>query len=461
MRFVLLGMGFLLFGIAGGAHAEEQRPNIVFILADDLGWADLGCQGSDYYETPHIDRLAAEGMRFTRYYASPNCVPSRAALMSGHYAPRTGMYTVGDSERGRAEDRKLAVPVNVEALPLGLKTIADVLRGAGYATGMFGKWHLGTEDAYHPSKRGFDEAISSQGKHFNFVTRPLVEHGAEAYHGDFMTDRAVDFIARRKGEPFFLYLPHFLVHKPIEPKPALAARWKEKPATGIHSNADYAAMIESLDESVGRVMAALETAGIADKTLLIFTSDNGGLGSYDHTEPPSETKVVTDNHPLGGGKGTLREGGVRVPFIARWPGRVSPGSVCNTPIAHVDMLPSFAAMAGAALPEQPLDGVDIAPLLAGQTSEFPKRAIYLHFPVYLESYVHERGWRTTPGSFVVEDDWKLIEYFETGQVELYNLAEDVAEAKNLAEAHPELAARLKSQLTSWRSEIGAAIPTMK
>lgn len=450
-------MSLLLLAMSA-ARAVAAPPNVVLILADDLGWSDLGCQGSTYYETPHIDRLATEGMRFTRYYTSPNCVPSRAALMTGQYAPRTGMYTVGESERGEASKRKLKPPINVEDLPLDRKTIADVLKGAGYATGMFGKWHLGPGEEHHPAKRGFNEALASQGKHFKFVTRPPVEHADDAYHGDFMTDRAVDFISRNKSRPFFLYLPHFLVHSPIDPKPELGERWKKKPPSGTHWNPDYAAMIQSLDESVGHVMRALEAARLADNTLVIFSSDNGGVGGYHRTEAPSKNRGITDNAPLSGGKGTLREGGVRVPFIARWPEAIPARAVCETPITHVDLMPTLASLAGAALPEQTIDGVDLSPLLRNATATLPRDALFLHFPVYLESYVHDDGWRTTPGSFIIAGDWKLIEYFEDGRKELYHLGEDIGETRNLIDAQPEMARKLHDRLAGWRSDVNAAMP---
>lgn len=457
----VLLIGVLAFQAAVVRADETPRPNIVFILADDLGWTDLSCTGSEYYETPNIDRLASEGTRFTRYYVSPNCVPSRAALMSGQYAPRTGMYTVGDSERGMAEHRSLDVPKNVEALPQDRRTMADVINSMDYVTGMFGKWHLGGDLVHHPSKRGFDEAISSQGKHFGFTTMPLIQHAPDEYYGDFLTDRAVDFIARHKAEPFFLYLPHFLVHKPIDPKPEYAKIWKKKPPKGTHWNPDYAAMIQSLDESVGRVMAALDEQGLAKNTLVIFASDNGGLGGYQRTEPPSEERGVTDNAPLRGGKGTLYEGGVRVPFIARWPGVVPKAATCNAPIAHVDMLPTLAAVAGANLPEQPLDGMNILPLLRAPETVSAREPIFLHFPVYLESYVHTNGWRTTPASFVIDGDWKLIEFFEDHHVELYNLATDVGETHDLAKEDPARTEALRAKLTAWQKEIGAAMPTPK
>jgi arylsulfatase A-like enzyme len=454
--FVRLLSAVLLFCSFAAPCAHAAPPNIVFILADDLGYTDLSCQGSAYYETPNIDRLAAGGMRFARYYTSPNCAPSRAALMTGQYAPR-GVYTVGSAERGEAADRALTVPKNVQELPLDRRTVGDVLQQAGYATALFGKWHLGNEGDHHPAKRGFGEAfVLAGGKYFDFEMMPPVESPKGAYLTDYLTDRAVDFIDRSKSAPFFLYLPHFAVHKPIEPKPAYAAAWKEKAPQGTHWNADFAAMIQSLDESVGRVLDALDRAGVADNTLVIFTSDNGGVGGYGRTEPPSDKRGITDNAPLRGGKGTLYEGGVRVPFIARWPGVVAPGSTCDAPIAHIDLLPTLAAAAGSALPEQPLDGIDIGPLLRQQAA--PARGpLYLHFPVYLESYVHDKGWRTTPASYLIDGDWKLLEFAEGKRAELYHLGEDPGEHHDLAAKQPEKVEAMRQQLDAWRTETGAAL----
>lgn len=225
-----------LAALAPAAPAADRPPNIVYILADDLGWTDLGCQGSSYYRTPAIDRLAAEGMRLTRYYNAQNCAPTRAVLMSGQYAPRTGIYTVGTLERGQARDRRMHVPANATRLALDTFILPQALKAAGYATGMFGKWHLGTGGAHHPAQRGFDEALVTDGRHFDFETVPRVEYPAGQYLADFLTDRAVDFIARHRARPFFLYLPHFAVHTPIQAKPAYVAEWERRPrraATGI------------------------------------------------------------------------------------------------------------------------------------------------------------------------------------------------------------------------------------
>ena len=256
--------------------AAEKRPNIVFIMADDLGWTDVACFGSKYYETPNIDKLATQGMKLTRHHHCQNCQPTRAALMSGQYAARTGVYTVGGIDRFDWSTRPLRPVDNVTELPLEKTTLAQVMKSAGYATGMFGKWHLGEKGDHHPGKRGFDEAIVSMGKHFDFATNPKTEVPEGRYLADFLTDKAVDFIQRHKQEPFFLYLPHFGVHSPYQAKKELIEKFKPKPGVGGHNNPTYAAMIASVDESVGRVMQTLDELKLAENTVLIFTSGTAG-----------------------------------------------------------------------------------------------------------------------------------------------------------------------------------------
>jgi arylsulfatase A-like enzyme len=458
-----VAVAFTALGLAAAAACAASRPpNIVYILADDLGWTDLGCQGSKYYETPHIDRLASQGMRLQRYYNSQNCAPTRAVLMTGQYAPRTGMYTVNTLERGAAAERKMNVPANETRLPLDREILPQALKAAGYATGMFGKWHLGNADAHHPARRGFDEALVSGSGHFNFTTTPAVDYPKGQYLADFLTDRAVDFIGRHQDRPFFLYLPHFAVHTPIHGKPEYVAAWEKKPARGTHWHATYAAMIQSLDESVGRIMARLDELGLAGNTVLIFSSDNGGLGGYDTTEAPSDKRGFTDNAPLRGGKGTLYEGGIRVPFIVRWPGVVRPGTASDEPLAHIDVYPTFLDLADVKRrPAHPMDGVSFVPVLRDPRARLAREAIYWHFPGYLESYVHPTGWRTAPVGAIHAGDFKLLEYFETGAIELYNLRNDTGEKNNLAQRMPARAEELRTKLAAWRQALAAEMPAMK
>jgi arylsulfatase A-like enzyme len=435
---------------------EPRKPNIVFILADDLGYTDLACYGSKFYETPNIDRLAAEGVRFTDgYTCGPNCQPTRAALLSGQYGPRTGVYTVGNIDRFNWRSRPLRPVDNVTALPLEKVTLADALKKAGYATGMFGKWHLGNDAAHHPSARGFDEAIESSGVHFDFRTNPQVDYPEGQYLADFLTDRAVDFIERHRDGPFFLYLPHFGVHAPHQAKKQLIKRFKGKPPAGGHHDPTYAAMIASVDDSVGRVLAKLDELGLAEDTLVIFSSDNGGVGGYRRAGLTKDG--ITDNAPLKGGKGMLYEGGVRVPYIFRWKGVIEPGRTEQAPVISVDLYPTLLELAGAEAPAgQPLDGASYAGLLRGESQSLRRDAIYWHFPGYLGAGADQ--WRTTPVGAVRSGNWKLLEYFEDGRLELYNLQHDMGEQRNLAAAEPELARQLHDQLRTWRKNVGARMP---
>jgi arylsulfatase A-like enzyme len=451
MRFCTVTI--LLLNAAGAYAAHARQPNIVFILADDLGYTDVACYGSKYYETPNIDRLAADGMRFTDgYTCGPNCQPTRAALLSGQYGPRTGVYTVGNINRFAWQSRPLRPVNNVTALPLDKVTIANTLKRAGYATGMFGKWHLGKDAAHLPDQRGFDEAIESSGVHFNFKTTPPTDYPKGQYLADFLTDRAVDFIERHKGEPFFLYLPHFGVHAPHEAKQELIDEFKDKPPAGGHKSPVYAAMIKSVDESVGRILATLDKLGLADNTLVIFSSDNGGVGGYRRAGLVKEG--ITDNAPLRGGKGMLYEGGVRVPYIFRWKGKIAPGETNSTPIISVDLYPTLAEVAGATLPaDYPIDGASYLRLLTGETKSLDRDAVFWHFPGYLGA---GRGlWRTTPVGTVRSGDWKLIEFFEDGRRELYNLKDDIGEQHNVASRHPDKAQELHGKMVAWRKDVGA------
>ena len=453
MRLILTALFTL---VASATVHAASPPNIVFILADDLGYTDVACFGSQYYETPNIDKLATQGMKLMSHHQCQNCQPTRAALMSGQCGPRTGIYTVGDIGRFEWQTRPLRPVDNVTSLPLEKITIAQSLKKAGYATGMFGKWHLGQKDAFHPSQRGFDEALESNGKHFDFKTDPPVDYPKGQYLADFLTDKAVDFIQRHKDGPFFLYLPHFGVHSPYQAKPELIAKFKAKPGVGGHNNPVYAAMIASVDESVGRVMSELEKQGIAENTVLIFTSDNGGVGGY--VREGLKAGDTTDNTPLRSGKGSLYEGGTRVPFIVRWLGITPAGTQATTPSIHVDIYPTFLEIAGAAAPENyPLDGESLAPIFRDPKATLKRTAIYQHFPGYLGA--GEDTWRTTPVGLIQEGPWKLMEFFEDHHLELYNLDQDIGETKNLAAEMPDKVKDLQTQMVAWRGQVGAKMPT--
>lgn len=472
LRFIILFAAIM----APNAEAEQpaSRPNIIFIMADDLGYTDLACYGSRYYETPHIDRLASQGLKLLNHHHCQNCTPTRAALMSGQYGARTGVYTVGGIDRFDWRTRPLRPVDNVTDLPLDRDIIAKQLKAAGYATGIFGKWHIGERGDYFPGKRGFDEAIISMGKHFEFATNPKTESPAGQYLADFLTDRAVDFIARHKDEPFFLYLPHFGVHSPHDAKADLVAKFKPKPGVGGHNNPTYAAMIASIDDSVGRIMQTLDDLKLADNTVVIFTSDNGGVGGYNRPDglqrdpgmetarrknerPDSGSGGITDNAPLRSGKGSLYEGGTREPFVVRWPGVTKPGSECNVPTIHVDIFPTFLEIAGAPNPRQILDGESLVALLRDSSASLKRDAIFQHFPGYLGS--GPGLWRATPVSLIQSGDWKLMEYLEDGRLELYNLTDDIGETKNLATELPEKARELHGRLVAWRAEVKAPMPT--
>jgi len=442
---------------AGWAAETARRPNIVFIMADDLGYTDVACFGSKYYETPNIDRLASQGLRLLSHHHCQNCTPTRAALMSGQYGARTGVYTVGGIDRFDWSQRPLRPVDNVTDLPLDRAIIPQQLKQAGYATGMFGKWHIGQNGDYHPARRGFDEAIATQGEHFNFNTSPKVEYPEGQYLADFLTDRAVDFIQRHKDHPFFLYLPHFGVHSPHDAKPELVAKFKDKPGIGGHDNPTYAAMIASVDESVGRVMRTLDELQLADDTVLIFTSDNGGVGGYVREGIKKGGGDITDNAPLRSGKGSLYEGGTREPFIVRWPGVTKAGTSCDVPTIHVDLYPTFLELAAAPQPPQTLDGESLVPLFRDSAARLKRDAIFQHFPGYLGAGPGQ--WRTTPVSLIHSGDWKLMEFLEDGRLELYNLREDVGETKNLAQAMPDKAKELHARLVAWRTEVSAPMPT--
>ena len=439
---------------SGHATQAAERPNIVLFFIDDLGWKDVGFMGSGYYETPHVDRLASESMVFTDAYScGPNCAPSRASLMSGLYTPRHGIFTVGNPDRGKAPFRKLISIPNKTVLDDEFVTIAEALQAAGYVTATMGKWHLGPD----PTTQGFDLNIAgrewgspSGGGYHSPYKYPNLEQPEE---GEYLTDRlgdeAVRFVeAQSEDRPFFLYLTHYAVHTPIQAKADLASKYEAKSPTAAHDNPKYAAMIESMDDSVGAVLAALDDKGFTDDTIVLFYSDNGGHG------------FVTKMTPLRGSKGMLYEGGVRVPLTVKWPGVVEAGSRCDVPVIGVDLYPTFLETTGTPRPQGvTLDGESLVPLLK-QSGPLDRDALYWHFPAYLEGYTERHGpFRTTPAASIRIGDYKLIEFFEDGTRELYNLAEDVGEERNLADEMPEKVRELHRRMLAWRDEVAAPVPT--
>ena len=415
----------------------------MFIFIDDLGYKDLTCFGSTYYETPHIDKLAGQGMRFTSAYSNaPNCAPTRACLISGQYTPRHGVYTVGSPERGKARLRKLIPIPNRTNLDSKIVTIPEALKAAGYRTACIGKWHLGDKEPFRPEDRGFDVVFRrSHRGHF-------MPDGQ--YLTDRLTDEAVKFIEQNRDKPFFLYLSHHTVHTPIQAKKELIEKYRKKKPSGEHNNPTYAAMVESMDQSVGTVCDKLDELALSDNTVVFFFSDNGGYAN------------ATSMVPLRGSKGMLYEGGIRVPMIAHWPGRIKAKTSCDVPVIGIDFYPTFLELAGAPKPSgHLLDGVSLVPLLT-QRQALGRQAIFWHFPAYLEPYnKKQQPWRMTPGGAVRQGDWKLIEFFEDGKVELYNLKDDISENNDLAKTKPAKTKELHRILVEWRKSVDAPVPTEK
>jgi arylsulfatase A-like enzyme len=436
---------------SGPAADRVERPNVVLILADDLGWTGLACFGSDFYETPNIDRLAEQGMRFDKAYANMmNCAPSRASIMSGQYVGRHRVLYVSDYQdkwKQRNDDLKrfqLLQPPGENSLPDETLTVAESLKKAGYATAMFGKWHLGKEDQ-HPSQRGFDEAIESAGKHFGFETVPPVEHDPDQYLSDFLSQQAVKFIrqSHASAKPFFLYFPDFLVHAPFETKRSYLEHFQEKKPGKNQRSPVAGAMIKSLDDSVGRIVGTLDELGIAENTLVVFASDNGGLAYPEDGKRPDNTS----NLPLRGQKGSEFDGGLRVPYIFRWPGKIPAGTVCHEVISGVDLYPTFLVLAGAPIPSHTLDGVDLMSILQDPQNRLAQRELFWYFPSY--SAFHR------PSVVVRQGDWKLIHLFESGEDELYHTGRDIGEAKNVAADYPELVQELSERIGRWVAEANA------
>ena len=457
-RTLIVGLAVAL--LCGGNEAGRatepgtgagRRPNIVFILIDDLGWADVGCFGSKYYETPNIDRLASQGMRFTDAYAAcAVCSPTRASIMTGKYPARLHLTDWIPGE-GNAPSHRLHIPEWRQFLPLEEITIARTLKSAGYVSAAIGKWHLGGP-AYYPERHGFDlnvggGSLGSPPSYFwpygapNHAV-PGLKAGGQA--GEYLTDRltaeAEKFIEQNKDQPFFLYFAHYAVHIPLQAKSAVLEKYKAKPPVGGQKNPVYAAMVESMDQSVGRIDRKLQTLGIAGRTVIVFMSDNGGYWPH-----------ATSNAPLRAGKGYPYEGGTREPLIIKWPGSAQPGATCSLPVCSIDFFPTLLEIAGVR-PPVAVDGLSLVPLLQ-QTGSLGREALYWHYPHYWS------GGMIRPFGAVRAGPWKLIEFYEDQRVELYHLTEDLGETRNLAQNQRAKAAELRGLLHRWRNSVGAQMPT--
>jgi arylsulfatase A-like enzyme len=437
----VFAIAFLILGNTALADVASGRPNVIFILADDLGWSDLGSYGNDVHQTPHLDQLAEQGMRFTNAYAASSvCSPTRASILTGKYPARIDltMWLTGISPA----DAELRDAQFVGHLPREEVTLAEALREAGYATASIGKWHLGRK-RHSPKHQGFELNVTGglagypRGGYFlpNRMNLPGAKKGD--YLTDRLTDEALKFIGANRATPFFLYLPYYAVHTPIEGKPGLVESYTRRmERTGEKFNPAYAAMVHGLDENVGRILRRLDELQLTDRTLVIFFSDNGG---YD---------VVTSNAPLRAGKGYSYEGGHREPLIVRFPGTVQSAAVSDQPVISTDFYPTILDAVGLPLKtDQHVDGVS----LKDPAAKLDRDALYWHFP----HYSPQGG---TPSGAIRVGNWKLIEFFEDDKLELYDLGEDVGETTDLAGRMPEKVKELHERLLAWREQVDAKLP---
>ncbi|OYP33919.1 sulfatase [Rhodopirellula sp. MGV] len=498
---------------------SSKRPNVIVFLVDDLGWRDLGCYGSPFYQTPNIDQLAERGMRFTSAYAACHvCSPTRASLLTGKYPARLQLT---DWLPGRKdfEFQKLFNVETIQHLPLEEVTLAEQLKSRGYRTAHIGKWHLG-EEPFGPTSQGFDLQIPRWNKGWPKAgyNSPFEMEGLDDKPGEYLTDRltdeAIKFIEESQDEPFFLYLSHFAVHDPIEgredfvhqytervernsdpqyileanpddPSPLsradLDARLRRPSWSGFkvlpertvkvkqqQNNVQFAAMVAAMDESLGRIDATLTQLSVADDTIVVFFSDNGGMSAANFGRPDRKISpkqldraFSTSNLPLRGGKGWLYEGGIREPLIIYWPGQTSPGKVCDVPVISTDLMPTVLQMvdenisgASATSMKNHSDGVSLTALLRGET-ELKRDAIYWHFPHYSNHGMQ------SPGGAIRCGDFKLIEYFENGTVQLFDLANDIGEQNDLSKTEPEKTKELLGKLRQWRMQVNAQMPKSK
>lgn len=495
--------------------AEPARPNVVFFLVDDLGWRDVGCYGSSFYETPHIDRFAEEGVRFTQAYAACHvCSPTRASILTGKYPARLKL-TDWISGRRNFPFQRLSNVKGLQQLPYEENTLAETLRAAGYRTAVIGKWHLGSEPS-GPGAHGFDHHVPKdwpRGAPNRTYYSPYNLKGLEGPKGEYLTDRltieAETFIEANKDQPFFLYLAHFAVHDPIQGRTDLVKKYEKKlgamqrpkgaafvlegnpdakhpltteelkarrqdPAYSGYrvqsdrtvkikqhqDNVQFAAMVEAVDESLGRVLAKLKALNLEGNTIVIFFSDNGGMsganfGNPKRVIPPDrlDRAYSTSNLPLRGAKGWLYEGGIREPMIVKWPHQGQRGTVCDVPVISTDFYPTILEMVGLPLqPQQHADGVSLVPLLKGE-KKLKREAIYWHFPHYSNHGMQ------SPGAAIRAGDYKLLEYYENNTVQLFNLKDDIGEQNDLSRVEPDKVVELRTMLHGWRKDVSAQMMT--
>ncbi|QDH80030.1 sulfatase [Echinicola soli] len=453
--FICLQAIVLLLASCTEKHVA-RRPNVILINVDDLGWKDLGFMGSHYYETPHLDQFSKEGLVFTNAYAgASNCAPSRACMISGQYGPRHGVYTVSPSDRGDPRTRRVTAVKNEDTLADSLYTLGEMFQDNGYATATIGKWHLSDD----PTKMGFDLNVAGNhrgnpgkdGYFSPYKVSNLVNGPEGEYLTDRLTNEAIGFVKHHKEDPFFLYLPFYTVHSPLMGKHDLIDKYKAKSGSDGQEHPVYAAMVEAMDQNVGRLLKVLGELGLEENTMVVFTSDNGGI------------RKISRQDPLRAGKGSYYEGGIRVPMVIRFPGKIPAGKKVVDPVLQMDLFPTFQSLIQAEKRSSRVDGVDLAPLLF-EGKELPQRELYWHFPIYLEAYspkddqAQDPLFRTRPGSVIRYGKWKLHEYFEDGSLALYNLEEDLGEKHNVIEKYPEVVIDLCERLKAWRGSTHAPVP---
>ena len=433
---------------------QTKQPNIVLINIDDYGWADLTSNGSDYYETPNIDKLKSDGVWFNEAYAgAANSAPSRACMLTGMNTPRHGMFTVANSDRGKATTRRFIPIENRRILEDGIQILPQVLKDAGYQTCHIGKWHV-TND---PTQNGMD--INIAGSHAGHPATYFAPYRnkklKDGEKGEFLMDRlgseAVSYLQNAsKKKPFFLYYAPYEVHTPLQAEPHLIAKYKNKKGTKAHNNPVYAAMIEAMDRNVGKVLAEIKALGIANNTLIVFTSDNGGVYN------------ISKQWPLRAGKGSFYEGGIRVPLIVYQQGKYEHREIKHIPVAQLDLFPTFLELADISTKKRTLDGKSLVSLLNKKEKAYIERPLFWHFPAYLEqgnAETHDPIFRSTPVSVVRKGDWKLIQYYETNTFELFNLRSDISEKKDLSNIEVAKTEAMKSLLSEWQQQVNAPIPT--